>query len=88
MNYTTNFNDSLGSVELGYNINELVFRYCEACKPVVYSLEDTGMVYSEKFGGFIGWTITDSTFYNVVNPGPPGYSTSYSTYNIEGWKLN
>ena len=88
VNYTTNFNDSMGSVEFGDNINELVFRYCEACKPVVYSLEDSGMVYSEKFGGFIGWTITDSTFYNVVNPGPPGYSTSYSTYNIEGWKLN
>ena len=84
---TINYNDSTGSIQLGENMNELIFKYCEACEPVIYNLNDSGEVWSENLGGFVGWTLTDSTFFNMVNPGPPSYSPSYSTYNIEGWKL-
>ena len=84
---TTSYNDSTGSIQLGQNTNELIFKYCEACEPVVYNLNDSGEVWSESLGGYVGWTLTDSTFFNMVNPGPPSYSPSYSTYNIEGWKL-
>tara|TARA_B110000444_G_scaffold97169_1_gene92223 strand:+ start:897 stop:1436 length:540 start_codon:yes stop_codon:yes gene_type:complete len=84
---TTSYNDSTGSVQLGENMNELIFKYCESCNPVIYNLNDSGEVWSESLGGYIGWTLTDSTFFNMVNPGPPSYSPSYSTSNIEGWKL-
>jgi hypothetical protein len=84
---TINYNDSTGSIQLGDNMDELIFKYCEACEPVIYNLNDSGEVWSENLGGFVGWTLTDSTFFNMVNPGPPSYSPSYSTYNIEGWKL-
>ena len=84
---TINYNDSTGSIQLGENMDELIFKYCEACEPVVYNLNDSGEVWSESLGGYVGWTLTDSTFFNMVNPGPPSYSPSYSTYNIEGWKL-
>lgn len=85
--YITNYNDSTGSVELGLSENELVFKYCNYCDPVIYNLNDSGLVYSENYGGNIGWTLTDSTFFNIITPPPPGYSPSYSTYYIEGWKL-
>ena len=85
--YTTNYNDSTGSIELGENIDELIFKYCEICEPIIYNVNDSGEVWSESLGGYIGWTLTDSTFFNLINPGPPSYSPSYSTYNIEGWKL-
>ena len=85
--YTTNYNDSTGSIQLGENIDELIFKYCEMCEPIIYNLNDSGFVYSEYLGGNTGWIITDTTFFNIVTPPPPGYSPSYSTYNIEGWKL-
>ena len=85
--YTISYNDSTGSIQLGENMNELIFKYCEACEPIIYNLNDSGEVWSENLGGVVGWTLTDSTFFNMVNPGPPSYSPSYSTYNIEGWKL-
>ena len=85
--YTTNYNDSTGSIQLGENIDELIFKYCEICDPVIYNLNDSGFVWSENLGGDIGWTLTDSTFFHIITPPPPGYSTSYSTYDIEGWKL-
>ena len=85
--YTTNYNDSLGTIQIGENIDELVFKYCETCDPIIYNLNDSGFVYSESLGGNIGWVLTDTTFFNIVTPQPPGYSSSYSTYNIEGWKL-
>tara|TARA_Y100000287_G_C14163429_1_gene325945 strand:+ start:149 stop:628 length:480 start_codon:yes stop_codon:yes gene_type:complete len=84
---TISYNDSTGSIQLGDNINELIFKYCEACDPVIYNLNDSGEVWSENLGGVVGWTLTDSTFFNIVIPGPPSYSPSYSTYDIEGWKL-
>ena len=85
--YTINYNDSTGSIEQGENENELVFKYCNDCTPVIYNLNDSGLVYSENYGGYIGWELTDSTFINIITPPPPGYSPSYSTYDIEGWKL-
>lgn len=84
---TTNYNDSTGSIQLGENINELVFKYCASCEPIIYNLNDSGLVWSETLGGNVGWVLTDTTFFNIVTPQPPGYSTSYSTYDIEGWKL-
>ena len=47
---TTNYNDSTGSVQLGENINELIFKYCESCEPIIYNLNDSGFVYSESLG--------------------------------------
>ena len=84
---TTNYNDSTGSIQLGQNENELVFKYCESCNPVIYNLDDMGLVLSPNYGANIGWTLTDTTFINIVTPQPPGYTTSYSTYNLEGRKL-
>ena len=84
---TTNYNDSTGSIQLGENINELIFKYCEDCSPVIYNLNDSGFVYSPGLGGETGWVLTDTTFFNIVIPSPPGYSTSYTTVDIEGWKL-
>ena len=85
--YTTNYNDSTGSIELGENSNELVFKYCNYCDPVIYNLNDSGFVWSENLGGDVGWTLTDSTFFKIVTPSPISYSTSYTAYDIEGWKL-
>ena len=85
--FTTNYNDSTGSVQLGENINELIIKYCGSCKPVVYNLNNEGLEWSDSFGGNVGWTLTDTTFFEIVIPSPPGYSPSFSTYNIEGWKL-
>ena len=85
--YTTDYNDSTGSIQLGENVDELIFKYCEICEPIIYNLNDSGFVYSEYVGGNTGWTLTDTTFFNIVIPPPPSYSPSYSTYNIEGWKL-
>ena len=85
--YATDYNDSAGSIQLGENIDELIFKYCEICEPIVYNLNDSGFVYSDYLGGNTGWTITDTTFFNIVIPPPPSDSPSYSTYNIEGWKL-
>ncbi len=84
---TTLYNDSTGSIQLGENPNELIFKYCESCEPIIYNLNDEGEQYSENYGAFIGWTLTDSTFFNIVTPAPPSYSTSYSTLDIQGWKL-
>ena len=84
---TTNYNDSTGSIQLGANINELIFKYCESCEPIIYNLNDSGFFWSESLGGNTGWSLTDTTFYSIITPAPPSYSTSYSTYDIEGWKL-
>ncbi len=84
----THHNDSTGSIQLGENDDELIFKYCESCPPVIYDLNNNGEEqWSEGNGNYIGWTLTDSTFFRIVTPSPPGYSTSYSTYDIEGWKL-
>jgi hypothetical protein len=83
----TNYNDSTGSIQLGVNDNELIFKYCESCNPVIYNLNDSGFVYSPNLGGETGWVLTDTTFFHIVIPSPPGYSTSYTTVDIEGWKL-
>ncbi len=86
--YTTNYNDSTGSIQLGDNINELIFKYCNSCDPVIYDLNNNGeQQWSESNGNYTGWTLTDSTFFRIVIPSSPGYSDSYTTYDIEGWKL-
>ena len=84
---TTDFNDSTGSILLADNPNELIIKYCESCDPVIYNLSDSGEKWSDNLGAIVGWTLNDSTFFNIISPEPPGYTPSYSTYNIEGWKL-
>ncbi len=83
----THYNDSTGSIQLGANINELIFKYCESCEPVIYNLSDSGFFYSPELGNNVGWILTDSTFFKIITPSPPSYSTSFSTADIEGWKL-
>ena len=86
--FTTDYNDSTGSIELGDNLNELIIKYCESCHPEIYNLNENGEEqWSSSSGGNVGWTLTDSTFFKIVTPSPPSYSSSYSTYNIEGWKI-
>jgi len=84
---TTDFNDSTGCILLADNPNELIIKYCESCDPLIYNLSDSGEKWSVNLGAIVGWTLTDSTFFNIISPEPPGYTPSYSTYNIEGWKL-
>ena len=83
----TDYNDSTGSILLGEKLNELIIKYCESCDPVIYNLSDSGEKWSNNYGSIVGWIITDSTFFNIISAEPPGYSPSFSTYNIEGWKL-
>ncbi len=80
--FTTDYNDSTGSIELGDNSNELIIKYCESCDPVIYNLSDSGEKWSDNYGAIVGWTLTDSTFFNIISPEPPGYTPSFSTYNI------
>lgn len=84
---TTDYNDSTGSILLTDNPNELIIKYCESCDPLIYNLSDSGEKWSDNLGAIVGWTLTDSTFFNIISPEPPGYTPSYSTYNIKGWKL-
>ena len=84
---STLYNDSTGSIQLGENANELIFKYCESCEEVVYDVSDNGFYWSENLGSNTGWELTDTSFLHIITPPPPSYSTSYSTYNIEGWKL-
>lgn len=84
---TNDYNDSTGSILLADNPNELIIKYCESCDPVIYNLSDSGEKWSDNLGAIVGWTLSDSTFFNIISPEPPGYTPSYSTYNIEGWKL-
>ena len=84
---TNDYNDSTGSILLADNPNELIIKYCESCDPVIYNLSDSGEKWSDNLGAIVGWTLSDSTFFNIISPEPTGYTPSYSTYNIEGWKL-
>ena len=84
---STDYNDSTGSILLSEIQNELIIKYSESCDPVIYNLSDSGEKWSDNYGAFVGWTLTDSTFFNIISAEPPGYSVSFSTYNIEGWKL-
>ena len=84
---STDYNDSTGSILLADTPNELIIKYCESCDPVLYNLSDSGEKWSDNYGAFVGWTLTDSTFFNIISVEPPGYTPSFSTYNIEGWKL-
>ena len=76
--FSTGYNDSTGLISIGPNPNELIIQYCNTCPSEVFMLNENGVNL---------WTITDSTFFNDVVPPPPSYSPSYSTLNIEGWKL-
>ena len=84
---STDYNDSTGSILLSEIQNELIIKYSESCDPVIYNLSDSGEKWSDNYGAFVGWTLTDSTFFNIIIPEPPDYNTSYSTYNIAGLKL-
>lgn len=75
---STGYNDSTGSISLGSSENELIIRYCNTCQSEVFNLNENGEG---------SWTLTESTFFNDIQPAPPGYTSAYSTYNIEGWKL-
>ena len=75
---STSYNDSTGSVQIGTSANELILTYCSTCPPVVYNFNDNGTGK---------WSLNETDFYNNVQPEPPGYSSYYSTYNIQGWKL-
>ena len=75
---STNYNDSTGSIVLGESDNELLIKYCGSCPPQVYNLDENGQG---------SWTLNETHFYNDVQPAPPGYTATYTTYNIEGWKL-
>ena len=83
--YNTLYNDSTGSIQLGEKSNELLFKYCETCDALIYNLDDNGV--GSKNWNSSSWTLTDSTFFKNVLSEPPGYNSSYSTFNIQGWKL-
>ena len=72
---------------MGERQDELIIKYCVSCNAVIFNLNNSGEQWSENLGANVGWTLTDSTFFNIITPEPPSYSPSYSTYNIEGWKL-
>ena len=76
---STNYNDSTGSVKAGDNLNEVIIKFCSYCQEEVDKLDESGTG---------AWGINEFQFYNNINPGPPGYSPSYSTYNVEGWKID
>lgn len=76
--YTYYYDDSTGSISLGQQPYELIFKYCSTCDPVVYDLRENG---ADK------WTLSETDFFNNVAPEPPGYNPTYTTYKIEGWKL-
>jgi hypothetical protein len=77
-NSWTDYNDSTGRIRKGKKSNELIVNYCSTCPDVVYIMEENGMGK---------WTLTSTTFYDDIQPNPPGYTSYYQTYNIEGWKL-
>ena len=77
--FTTSHDDSTGSVAIGTGENDLLISYCGTCEPVVYNLDENGAG---------AWWINETEFYNDVNPSPPGYSSYYTTCNIEGWRLD
>ena len=35
--FTTDYNDSTGTIELGENLNEIIIKYCESCNPLIYN---------------------------------------------------
>lgn len=74
----TDYNDSTGTVRLGDQLNEIKIKYCASCAEVVYDLNQNGSG---------AWHINANDFYNDVQPAPPGYTPTYTTYNVQGWKL-
>lgn len=76
--YTYDYDDSTGSVSLGNNPNELIIKYSSTGPFEVYNLDENGAGK---------WTLSKTDFFHQVVPEPPGYSPSYTTYKIEGWKL-
>ncbi len=75
---STGYNDSTGSIRLGPNKNQIIIIYCSTCMDEIFDLNENG---DEK------WSLDSVHFFNNILPAPPGYNSSYSTYNVEGWKL-
>lgn len=75
---TIGYNDSTGFVKIGENENELLVQFCNTCETRVYNLTQNNSN---------DWTVTDSTFYHNIQPAPPGYTSAYSTYKVDGWKI-
>ena len=49
--FTTDYNDSTGSIELGDNSNEIIIKYCESCHSVIYNLNENGEEeWSDNYG--------------------------------------
>jgi hypothetical protein len=76
---TIGYNDSTGFVQIGDNENELKVQFCNTCQTRVYNL-------TQNNSG--DWTLSDSTFYHQIQAPPPGYSPTYTTYKVDGWKLD
>ena len=75
---TISENDSTGTVSLGSGENQLILKYCSTCEERIIDLDQNG-------NG--SWTITSATFYDNVQPAPPGYSSYYTTIRVDGEKL-
>lgn len=75
---TIGYNDSTGSVRVGPGKDEIILKYCSSCEEKVLDL---------KYNGLEAWTINETSYFNDVQPAPPGYTSSYTSIYIEGWKL-
>ena len=75
---TIGYNDSTGSVNIGEHENELIVKFCSNCQTRIYNLTDNGSG---------DWTILDSTFFHQLLSPPPGYTPTYTTSEVEGWKI-
>ena len=84
--FTTDYNDSTGTIELGENLNEIIIKYCESCNPLIYNLNENGVEVGHIVMVVVLGGPSLIQLFKIVSA-PPSYSPSYSTYNVEGWKL-
>jgi hypothetical protein len=75
---TVSENDSTGSVVLGPGENQLTLKYCSTCSERIIDLDQNGKG---------SWIITDDTFFDDVQPSPPGCPSAYTTIRVDGEKL-
>lgn len=76
--YTYSYNDSTGSISLGENPDHLLIKYCSTCESKVFKLSENGTGK---------WTLSETDFFNNIQPAPPGYTPTYTTNQVQGWKL-